>query len=111
MSIQTRSTATLVARLQELRGEEEEIVAELRQRAVGNNEQERKHCDAGTPGEARPKTMKARPKTMKNTMENKASRTSSARVTFADVVRRGKANKSPTNEPRAHSLETIKPVN
>ena len=78
---------------------------------VGNNEQERKHCDSGTPDGTRPKTMQARPKTMKSIMKNKASRTSLARVTYADVVRRGKANKSPTNQSRAHSLETIKPVN
>ena len=78
---------------------------------VGNNEQERKHCDSGTPDGTRPKTMQARPKTMKSIMKNKASRTSPARVTYADVVRKGKANKSPTNEFRAHSLETIKTVN
>ena len=36
MSIRTRSTATLVARLQELRREEEEIMTELRQRSSEN---------------------------------------------------------------------------
>ena len=36
MSIRTRSAVTLVARLQELRQEEEEILAELRQRAAEN---------------------------------------------------------------------------
>ena len=77
---------------------------------VGNNDKKIIHCDERTPDETRPKLINARPKTMKNTMGEKAGGTKPARVSFADVVRFGKANKSPMNEVRAHSLETIKPV-
>ena len=77
---------------------------------VGNNDKKRIHCDERTPDETRPKLINARPKTMKNTMGKKAGGTKPARVSFADVVRFGKANKSPTNEAKAHSLETIKSV-
>ena len=77
---------------------------------VGNNDKKRIHCDERTPDETRPKLINARPKTMKNTMGKKAGGTKPARVSFADVVRFGKANKSPTNEAKAHSLEAIKSV-